>query len=176
MVVELMSKKKHLSKKYLTTEGLRKIIAIRASMNLGLSNVLKTAFPDITPVARPQVELPKNINPHWLAGFTEGCFQCAIVQNTKYKLGSQTQLRFSISQYKRDRALLDLISKYFNCGRFQNSRDAVEFTIVKLSDILDKIIPLFRAHTLQGFKALDFKDFSKSQNCWIRRHIWLLKD
>jgi hypothetical protein len=28
-------------------------------MNLGLSNVLKTAFSDITPVAHPQVELAK---------------------------------------------------------------------------------------------------------------------
>jgi hypothetical protein len=53
-----------LSKKSLTTEGLHKIISIRASMNFGLSNALKTAFPYITPVARPQVELPKNINPH----------------------------------------------------------------------------------------------------------------
>lgn len=90
MVVELMSKKKHL-----TTEGLHKIISIRASMNFGLSNALKIAFPYITPVARPQVELPKNINLHWLAGFTEaeGCFHCAILQNTTFKLGSQTKTK-----------------------------------------------------------------------------------
>jgi hypothetical protein len=59
MVVELMSKQEHLA-----IGGLRKIIAIRASMNLGLSDALKTAFPGITPVARPQVELPTNIYPN----------------------------------------------------------------------------------------------------------------
>jgi len=87
----------------------------------------------------------------------------SLCDSTKYyiQISSKTQLRFSISQHKRDRALLDLILKYFNCGILINSRDNVEFTIVKLSDILDKIIPLFRVYTLQGSKALDFEDFCK---------------
>jgi hypothetical protein len=34
-------------------EGLREIVAIKASMNLGLSDELKSAFPDITPAIRP---------------------------------------------------------------------------------------------------------------------------
>ena len=39
--VMLISQKQHL-----TIEGLEKIVAIRASMNLGLSEVLKEAFPN----------------------------------------------------------------------------------------------------------------------------------
>jgi len=42
-------------KEHLTEAGLRKILAIKASMNKGLSTVLKTAFPDIIPIARPLV-------------------------------------------------------------------------------------------------------------------------
>ena len=38
-----------LNKEHLTEEGLRKIVAIKASMNMGLSEELKTAFPNITP-------------------------------------------------------------------------------------------------------------------------------
>ena len=41
------------NKEHLTKEGLRKIVAIKANMNLGLSDELKTAFPNIIPVPRP---------------------------------------------------------------------------------------------------------------------------
>lgn len=53
--LELMSKKEHL-----TGDGLQKIVAIKASMNKGLSDELKLAFPGITPVERPEVQLPKS--------------------------------------------------------------------------------------------------------------------
>lgn len=56
---ELLNRKEHL-----TIEGLKKLVAIKASMNRGLSDALKAAFPDITPVPRPKVELPKNIEPN----------------------------------------------------------------------------------------------------------------
>jgi len=42
-------------KEHLTIEGLRKIVAIKASMHLGLSKELKVAFPNIIPVKRPLV-------------------------------------------------------------------------------------------------------------------------
>jgi hypothetical protein len=51
------------NKEHLTTEGLHKIVAIKASMNNSLSDELKAAFPDITPVARPLVH-NQEINPN----------------------------------------------------------------------------------------------------------------
>jgi len=48
--VELMEQKEHL-----TEEGLAKIVALKASMNMGLSEELKAAFPKIIPIARPLV-------------------------------------------------------------------------------------------------------------------------
>lgn len=50
-VVELMNRKEHL-----TIEGLHKIVAIKASINLGLSSRLKQGFSDIIPVEIPKVE------------------------------------------------------------------------------------------------------------------------
>jgi hypothetical protein len=41
------------NKEHLTMEGLCKIVAIKASMNNGLSDELKAAFQGITPVQRP---------------------------------------------------------------------------------------------------------------------------
>jgi hypothetical protein len=44
-------------KEHLTEAGLAKIVAIKASLNLGLSEKLKVAFPaKILPIRRPQVE------------------------------------------------------------------------------------------------------------------------
>ena len=56
--VELIKNKEHL-----TEEGLHKIVAIKASMNLGLSESLKADFPDVKPVPRPVVLNQKIKNP-----------------------------------------------------------------------------------------------------------------
>ncbi|KAF8797331.1 hypothetical protein BYT27DRAFT_7324523, partial [Phlegmacium glaucopus] len=47
---------------HLKEEGLQSVINLRASLNLGLSEVLKTAFPNTIPIIRPLV--PKAIIPH----------------------------------------------------------------------------------------------------------------
>jgi LAGLIDADG endonuclease len=49
-VTELMTNKSHL-----TTEGLQEIINIKASMNLGLSDELKSNFINTVPVQRPTI-------------------------------------------------------------------------------------------------------------------------
>jgi hypothetical protein len=48
-IVTLMNQKEHL-----TLFGLHKVISLRASMNLGLSVSLVTAFPDVIPAIRPK--------------------------------------------------------------------------------------------------------------------------
>lgn len=73
-VVDLMNRKEHLTK-----EGLNKIVAMKASMNLGLSTELKAAFPHTIPVPRPLVNDQEIKDPQWVAGFVEGegCFFCS---------------------------------------------------------------------------------------------------
>ena len=58
MVKEILIRKEHL-----TEDGLRKIVTIKAAMNLGLSEKLQVAFPDVVPVERPKIETPKTVNP-----------------------------------------------------------------------------------------------------------------
>ena len=41
------------NKEHLTREGFNKVLSIRASMNLGLSDELKLTFPNVTPISRP---------------------------------------------------------------------------------------------------------------------------
>lgn len=66
--VEILSNKEHL-----TIEGIHKLIAIRASINLGLPPKLKAAFPQIVNYS-PRY-LVKDIeikSPYWFSGFTSG--------------------------------------------------------------------------------------------------------
>ena len=63
-VVEMLSHKEHL-----TPEGINKIIGIKASVNLGLSEELKAAFPNTIPVPKPIVEDQEIKDPNWLSGF-----------------------------------------------------------------------------------------------------------
>lgn len=61
---------------HLTTEGLNKLVSIKASMNRGLSDKLKIPFSGVTLVLRPVAPNQSIPDPHWVAGFTaaEGCF------------------------------------------------------------------------------------------------------
>jgi hypothetical protein len=55
---------------HLKEEGLQLIINIRASLNLGLSEALKAAFPDTIPVVRPYISSSEIPHSEWMAGFT----------------------------------------------------------------------------------------------------------
>jgi hypothetical protein len=52
------------NKEHLTTEGLQKIVNLVASINNGLSDALKEAFPNTKPVQRPLVTNQEIKDPH----------------------------------------------------------------------------------------------------------------
>ena len=158
MVIIKMKRKEHL-----TYEGLGKIVALRAAMNLGLPKKHLIAFGDVVRLERPLVELPQTINPHWLSGFTsaEGCFLVK-VSPSKTKVGHLVQLVFTISQHSRDEQILLCIIAYLNCGHVNKDRDAFNYRVTKFSDIEEKIIPFFLKYPIKGVKALDFKDFCRT--------------
>ena len=55
-VLELMNRQEHLT----VLEGLNKVVAIKASINKGLSSELNKAFPDIIPAPIPLIESTEN--------------------------------------------------------------------------------------------------------------------
>ena len=110
------------NKEHLTDEGLEKIVAIKSSINNGLSDSLKDSFPRIVPVEKHKVATPITFDANWLAGFTsgDGCFMGKVFKSAKSKYGKTVQLVFQLSQHERDLELLNSIVKYFNwhsmCG------------------------------------------------------------
>ena len=150
---------------HLTEEGLQQIINLRASINLGLSDLHKSKFPNYNPVARPIINSTVILDPNWITGFAsgEGCFILSISKSNKNKTGYAIQLIFKLTQHKRDKELLDLIAKFLNCGSvYYHSENAFVFTVSNLSDIIKIIIPMFKVYPIQGIKQLDFKDFCKA--------------
>jgi hypothetical protein len=63
-IVEMLSRKEHL-----TREGLQQIVNLRASINDGLSDELKSAFPNTKQTSRPKVEFEGIPDPNWVSGF-----------------------------------------------------------------------------------------------------------
>lgn len=149
------------NKEHLTEEGILKLVSIRASLNLGLSERLKQQFPDIKPVPRPQVEPnSSSIQEQWLAGFTtgEGCFFVKITKaNTK--IGERVQLIFQLNQHIRDEELIRSLIQYLNCGGVTLNSASIDYRVTKLEDNLTKIIPFFEKNPIIGVKYNDYLDF-----------------
>nr|YP_009741034.1 hypothetical protein [Fusarium pseudograminearum]YP_009741095.1 hypothetical protein [Fusarium cerealis]QID41618.1 hypothetical protein [Fusarium pseudograminearum]QID41683.1 hypothetical protein [Fusarium pseudograminearum]QID41748.1 hypothetical protein [Fusarium pseudograminearum]QID41813.1 hypothetical protein [Fusarium pseudograminearum]QID41874.1 hypothetical protein [Fusarium cerealis] len=61
-----------LEKNHSTLEGIQKIVNIKASMSLGLSDVLKGAFPETMPIVKEGANYIKDIPQEWMAGFSTG--------------------------------------------------------------------------------------------------------
>jgi hypothetical protein len=174
-VVMMMQRGEHL-----TNEGLQKIINIRASLNKGLSLLLKEAFPTSVAVPRPPLPLDNTkLHPQWVAGFTsgDGCFKVSIRESKLYKAGSRVVLLFVLTQHIRDELLLKSRTRvagkalgacgalglvnFFGCGQTYSYKDYIEFRCQSFKDNFEKILPFFDKYPILGVKAQDFKDWAK---------------
>lgn len=168
-IIELMKSKEHFTKL-----GLEKILNIKAALNTGNSDALKEAFPAISPVTRPSVDFKGIPDPHWLAGFTDadGCFFISIYDSPKSKLGLAIQLSYIITQHIRDKKLLEGISTYLGCGKCSLRKEAGDFKVVSVTDIIKKIIPFFTEYQLQGAKLLNYNDLCAAAEIMkVKRHL-----
>ena len=159
-VIELINNKIHL-----TTEGLHKIVSIKASINKGLTTELKEAFTEVNPKERPLVVIPDIIPEQWIAGFTsgEGCFKVLISESPTTKVGFKVLLVFQITQHSRDEDLIKKLSSYFGCGVLEKDprKPCLHLSVYRFTDNYYKIIPFFNQHNIAGKKFRDFKDWCK---------------
>ena len=136
-------------------------------MNKGLSDELKSAFPDIVPANRPLASDLQIKDPNWVSGFTsgEGCFWVRL-NNNPAKKKVQVQLEFQITQDSRDKELINSFLSYLDCGRIRvrkykvlKNDTCLDFIVTKFCDIDKNIISFFRKYPILGVKALDFEDW-----------------
>jgi hypothetical protein len=165
-----------LRKEHLTLAGLEKIVAIKASMNLGLSKKLEQAFPNIIPKVRPLICTTEIPNPFWVAGFTsgEGCFFFNIGKDTNSKLGYRVRVGFQLTQHVRDRQMVTLLETYFGCGKYYLSKDRRhgDYIVSDVSALANNIIPFFSQYKILGIKEKDYLCWSKTIHLIIaKKHL-----
>uniref|UniRef100_UPI002001CF69 hypothetical protein n=1 Tax=Exserohilum turcicum TaxID=93612 RepID=UPI002001CF69 len=151
-----------LNKEHLTLDGLKKVLSLKASLNLGLSEELKVKFSNIEAVKRPLV-LDKDVpSPFWVAGFTtgDGSFYLSI-RASKLNEIPRIDIGFTITQHSRDMLLLQKLETFFNCGRIKKDsrHDVHYFVVTNVKDITNKIIPFFKKYYTKGVKSLNFADW-----------------
>ena len=155
-----------LENKHTNIEGLKEILEYKASLNWGLSTILKEHFPlieakTIKMEARnpSPLNLLNNIQPEWIAGFSSGESNFFIAIS-----GNKVWLRFSIAQDSRDLWLLKNLVEIFNCGyvsQYKN-RKVCEFVVTKINDIMMYIIPFFEKYPIKGTKYNDYIKFKEA--------------
>ena len=152
-----------LQKEHLSLEGIKKLVLIKSSMNLGLSPELKAHFPDLTVQQKEKISDYKIKDPQWVAGFSSGeaCFIVDINKSKSNQIGYSVNLRIMISQHARDELLLCSLINYINCGKLYKNNNSFNLTVRKFADIETKIIPFFIKYPILGNKFLDFQDFCK---------------
>lgn len=150
-----------INKQHLIISGLQEIVALKASMNLGLSDNLKIAFPDVIPKTRSLIRNKIIVDPQWLAGFAaaEGCFFVNIHKSSTIKIKVNVQLEFNITQHSRDDLLIKSLMEYLNCGKVYKNNNVSSYRVIRFSDLSQKIIPFFKKYPLVGIKSKDFEDF-----------------
>jgi hypothetical protein len=156
-IIELINKNEHLTK-----DGITKIVNLKASLNKGLSDLLKINFPYSTKIERSKINIPTYIDPYWIAGFFsgEGCLFINIHKAMDCKTGYSVKLQIRITQHIKDKLLLENISIALGCGNIKkHSKNAIVFIVSGIKNINEKIIPFFTKYDIKGIKLLDFQDF-----------------
>lgn len=158
-------------KEHLRLAGLIKLVGVKASLNLGLPEVLQKAFPSAIPVMRSSYAFGGIKDPQWLAGFASGdaSFGVKIASSATSALGKRVQLRFSIGLHIRELELIKGIAAFLNLGSRQGpsgstkyvyvSEESVDLQVSNFSDIMEVVIPLFEKNPILGVKGLDFANF-----------------
>jgi hypothetical protein len=146
------------SQQHFTTEGFLHCLSLKAHLNKGLNSKLKSLFPNLLPLIKPQRILPNIIDNHWLSGFTagDGSFMVIIKKNPTCKTGYQVQAVFNIGQHIKDIELMNKIKDLLNCGNVYSSKNDCRIVVNKFYDIKNIIIPQFKTYPLMNIKKQSF--------------------
>ena len=103
----------------------------------------------------------KNLNPNFVAGFcdAESTWMVSISKNIKAKIGWAIKHDFSIYLHKKDLPLLISIKEFFGVGRvyLDPKKQTAVYSVAKISDLINVIIPFFTKYSLITQKKLKQK-------------------
>lgn len=95
------------------------------------------------------------------------CFDLQFRKDTKYKRHNaptyyRWKVQFVITDFKGKAKEMERIRKEIGCGRVHLTKDQARFSVQKIEDITNFIVPLFNRKKLSGSKKKDFELWKKS--------------
>ena len=104
----------------------------------------------------------------YLAGYVdgEGSFHVAVQRNPSTRFGWQLVPEFHVSQNPERASILQLLQVRLGCGRIRpnaraGGRDrSLVYVVRNRDDLLEKVIPFFRAHPILSEKRFEFETFA----------------
>lgn len=152
-IVNLMYNKEHLNEK-----GLQEIISLKASLNNKLPSSLQTAFPNVIPAERGEMEIITNITePQWLVGFIAG--DGSLSASSKNTKRNAFRVRFLITQHARDLELLKVIKSYFGeIGGIYKNGGSYNYEVGSYKDCYNFILPFLLNNPIP-YVSLKYKNF-----------------
>ena len=103
-----------------------------------------------------------------MSGFTagDGGFSIYVRPAKDYVLGEKVYCRFHIAQHSKDLELMQLLVKFFGCGKVEvrsnTSTPRCDFIVQDTSFLLNKIISHFDLYPLLNLKQADFLCFKEA--------------
>lgn len=97
----------------------------------------------------------------------DGCFDLQFRKDTRReRTNSPTyyrwKIQFAVTNPKENLKLLQSVKERLGCGEVCVSRGQARFSVQKIDDINDKVIPFFKKNKLLGKKAHDFELWRKA--------------
>jgi hypothetical protein len=109
-----------------------------------------------------KIQIPQKIG-WYISGFVdgEGSFNVSLRKKPDYKVGWQPVLSFNVSQ--RERTILALMKRYFECGILKVRKDGLySYDVTNPMAIQERIIPFFETFRfLSATKKQNFSLFKK---------------
>jgi hypothetical protein len=96
----------------------------------------------------------------------DGCFDLRFRKDTRHeRTNAPTYYRwkaqFIVTSHKNNQKILEKIKKEIGCGEIHIIKDQARFSVQKISDISDVIVPFLRKNVLSGNKKKDFELWAK---------------
>ena len=96
----------------------------------------------------------------------DGCFDLQFRKDTRHeRTNSPTYYRwkaqFVVTGPKNNVKILEKIKKELGCGKVTISKDQARFSVQKISDISDTVVPFFKKNALANNKKKDFELWAK---------------
>ena len=127
-----------------------------------LSKHLITSTRSYTSSTNLSRNLPNNLNPLYLTGFSDGesNFTVRIFQSNLVKVGWTVQPVFQIGLHKKDLSLLENIKAYLGVGEIYHKETSCNYMVQSLRDLI-VVVNHFEKYPLLTKKLEDFKLFSQ---------------